>query len=184
MNITVILVNLLGDEIGDVGLDAVRVAGAGTETATPDLAGQMSELIDRLNAALADLLLVPALAPMEVRLAMSRALLKPTPHGVVIRLQVRAMDEVAARQANYGLSSGAGTGSARGADAFDDLFALDPEEDTFAGAAPVPPGGKPALRAVGGGLDELDRANQLDGWEALGQAWEMNDIDDDEGGWK
>ena len=178
MNITVTLVNLLGDEIGDVGLDAVRVAAAGgTETAAPDLAGQMSRLTGRLNAALADLFLVPALPPMEVRIAVSRALLKPTPQGIVIRLQVRAMNEratdtAAERQADSGLSPGT----------FDGLFDLGAEEEAFTEASPLPSGGKPAERAIGiGDLDELDRANQLDGWEALGHAWEM---DDSEGGWK
>ena len=186
MNITLSLMNNLGDEIGDVGLDAVRVAPAGTETATPDLAGQMSQLMDRLNRALSDLSLVPALSPMEVQIAVSRALLQPTPRGIVIPLQVRAMDEAIATQATRGRSPSLPPGAASETGEWDGLFDLGTDEGVDAGSGTVPAGGKAGARASGlGRPGELDGAHQLDEWDALGETWGMDGTnDEEEGGWK
>jgi hypothetical protein len=207
MNITVTLVNLLGDEIGDIGLDALRVASAGTETATPNLAGQMSQLIDRLNGALADLSLVPVLAPMAVRIAASRALLEPTPRGIVIPLQVRPADGGEARDVmqdglrgtapqgitSQGVTSGAAPGAAvtsgpAAGGEWADLFVLGPDEEAGpAGRDAVPPFGRNGEIAHGGrnaaGADP-DLWGNPDGWEALPDEGLMDEGLADEGGWR
>lgn len=182
--IKIALLNRLGDEIGEVELENARVPVAGTDTASPDLADQMAQLDRRLYRALAELDLAPVLDPLAVRIAVSRALLQPTPAGVVIALQIMPADGTPQRGEAARVPD-----PARAGDGWDGMFALSAEEESFSMPVAGPPGGKPDRQAPGGsgggGLDDLGRANQLDEWEALGQAWEMDGMDDDEeGGWK
>lgn len=184
--IKIALLNRIGDEIGELELENARVPAAGTDMASPDLADQMAQLDRRLYRVLADLDLAPVLDPLAVRIAVSRALLQPTPTGVVIPLQIRPVDGMPSLGEAHGDTARVPNPARRG-DGWADMFALDAEEEASSKPMSGPTGGKPGRQAAstpgGGDLDDLDRANQLDGWEALGQAWEMDDLDD-EGGWK
>lgn len=186
MQIDILLQDPRGDEIGTLNLEAVRLAAAGVETAPPDLCGQMAQMIARLTDALARLGFSPVLDPLEVRIAVSRAVLDAPPGGVRIPLQVQALGGSRAAVGSPNLARspfpdaniahGATTAGSPQADEWQDLFALSPEE-AETGQSPAPPlSGSTDLK---GGTDLSAGREPLDQWTALGDIWQMDDEGDE-----
>ena len=185
MQIDILLQDPHGDEIGTLNLEAVRLAAAGVETAPPDLSNQMAQMITRLNDALARLGFSPVLDPLEVRIAVSRAVLEAPPGGVRIPLLVQSLGSRAAAgspkpawSASPGASIAAGATNASSpqADEWQDLFVLSPEEaGTGQSLAPPLSGGTDfsGSTALRGGREPLDQ------WTALGDIWQMDDEGDE-----
>lgn len=134
MSIELQLLNAHGDELGRLPMQTLRLAAAGVETAHPDLGDQMARTCNRITRALADEGMVPTLDPIDLRLAVSRALLAPGGDGARIPLPVRPLGEGPSDPA---AEPGAGNFTPRGAepvdgvpvddapDEWDDLFTLD-----------------------------------------------------------
>ncbi len=185
MNITVCLLNNLGDEVGNLNLDAVRVAAAGTETVPPDLAGQMAQLTRRLDGALAERDLAPVLDPLGVRIAVSHALLTASPDGVSIPLQIRYLD--GGDQVIRSTAS-ASPGTATDSGGWDDLFVLGPEKEEGLSGHGLASPGRTVARGAGSESgnprqsDQPDYPEALDQWTELGDLWDMGN--DGEGEWK
>ena len=187
IDMVVTLINTLGDEVGELELDSVRLVPAGTETVSPDLVGQMSNLLDRVIGALTELDLEPALDPLGLRIVLSRALLNAGPGGVSIPVPIRPLNSgVSAWDVpKHSPAAAQGTGPAED---LESLFRLNPQSEPVLERGPRPP--EPPL--VGGGpspSNGVDAAEPivpepLDHWTVLGDLWEMDELDGDEGGWQ
>ena len=177
MNITVRLLNQLGDEVGDLRLESVRVADAGVETQAPDLGGQMSRVIDRLDAALGEMDLAPILYPLGMRIAVSRALLTASPDGVSIPLQIRPLAGAAGGRTALPNAGRAQDAAGSGGE-MDDLFSLGgKEEPGLSGSRQASPDADGARRPDLGanGAADPNRREELDQWTELGDMWDMGD---------
>ena len=143
MNVELLLLNERCDELGRLPMQTVCVAAAGSTTAPPDLPGDMARMGEHIVLALAQEGMAPALDPIGIRIAVSRALLAPQDGAVRIPLTVCPLGEgpadggaagkpSPARPAGPDQVGGDGPGATTEAPEWDDLFSLGGEGDGLA----------------------------------------------------